>query len=104
MMGDGVIDIPRIRGWVEAQGFAGYSEVEIFSTGNWWRRDHDEVLDTCIAAAPQRRLRHRRAAGDVQPTAWTARTVLVGRAARRGAAPNSTSPDSWPPSSITTLP
>lgn len=49
MMGDGVIDIPRIRGWVEAQGFAGYSEVEIFSTGNWWRRDGGEVLDTCIA-------------------------------------------------------
>ena len=54
MMGDGVIDIPRIRGWVEAQGFAGYSEVEIFSTANWWQRLHDEVLDTCIA-------RHRRA-------------------------------------------
>lgn len=49
MMGDGVIDIPRIRGWVEAQGFAGYSEVEIFSTGNWWKRAHEEVLDTCIA-------------------------------------------------------
>jgi hypothetical protein len=49
MMGDGVIDIPRIRGWVEAQGFAGYSEVEIFSTGKWYRRPHDEVLDTCIA-------------------------------------------------------
>jgi len=49
MMGDGVIDIPRIRGWVEAQGFAGYSEVEIFSTGNWWKRDAAEVLDTCIA-------------------------------------------------------
>lgn len=49
MMGDGVIDIPRIRGWVEAQGFAGYSEVEIFSTGNWWRKPHEEVLDTCIA-------------------------------------------------------
>jgi len=49
MMGDGVIDIPRIRGWVEAQGFAGFSEVEIFSTGNWWKRDHDEVLKTCIA-------------------------------------------------------
>ena len=49
MMGDGVIDIPRIRGWVEAQGFAGYSEVEIFSTGNWYRRPHEEVLDTCIA-------------------------------------------------------
>ncbi|HVL77424.1 MAG TPA: sugar phosphate isomerase/epimerase family protein [Noviherbaspirillum sp.] len=49
MMGDGVIDIPKIRGWVEAQGFAGYSEVEIFSTENWWKRDGGEVLDTCIA-------------------------------------------------------
>ena len=49
MMGDGVINIPKIRGWVEAQGFAGYSEVEIFSTGNWWQRGSDEVLDTCIA-------------------------------------------------------
>ena len=49
MMGDGVIDLPKLRGWVEAQGFAGYSEVEIFSTGNWWQRPHEEVLDTCIA-------------------------------------------------------
>ena len=48
MMGDGVIDIPRIRGWMEAQGFDGYSEVEIFSTGNWWLREHGAVLDTCI--------------------------------------------------------
>ena len=53
MMGDGVIDIPRIRAAVEAQGFAGYSEVEIFSSGNWWRRDGGETLNTCIA-------RHRR--------------------------------------------
>ena len=53
MMGDGVIDIPRIRGWVEAQGYAGFSEVEIFSTGNWWKRGGGEVLDTCIE-------RHRR--------------------------------------------
>jgi sugar phosphate isomerase/epimerase len=48
MMGDGVIDIRRIRGWVEAQGFDGYSEVEIFSERNWWRREHGEVLDVCI--------------------------------------------------------
>ena len=48
MMGDGVIDIPRIRGWVEAQGFSGFSEVEIFSTGHWWQQPHDEVLKTCI--------------------------------------------------------
>jgi sugar phosphate isomerase/epimerase len=54
MMGDGVIDIPRIRGWVEGQGFAGYSEVEIFSAADWWQRDRAEVLDTCIQ-------RHRRA-------------------------------------------
>lgn len=48
MMGDGVIDIPRIRGWIEAQGYAGFSEVEIFSTGHWWQREGGEVLDTCI--------------------------------------------------------
>jgi sugar phosphate isomerase/epimerase len=53
MMGDGVIDIPRIRAWVEAQGYAGFSEVEIFSRDNWWKRDGGEVLDTCIQ-------RHRR--------------------------------------------
>jgi sugar phosphate isomerase/epimerase len=49
MMGDGVIDLPQMRGWVEAAGFAGYSEVEIFSAANWWKRDGGEVLDTCIA-------------------------------------------------------
>ena len=38
MMGDGVIDIPQIRGWVEAEGFAGYSEVEILSINKWWQR------------------------------------------------------------------
>jgi len=48
MMGDGVIDIPRIRGWVEQAGFAGYSEVEIFSAENWWKRPGGEVLETCI--------------------------------------------------------
>jgi sugar phosphate isomerase/epimerase len=48
MMGDGVIDIPRIRGWMEAQGFAGYSEVEIFSAANWWQREGHQVLDTCV--------------------------------------------------------
>ena len=56
MMGDGVIDIPRIRGWVEAAGFAGYSEVEIFSTRDWWQRAGREVLDTCIERHRTRRL------------------------------------------------
>ncbi|MDH5537875.1 MAG: sugar phosphate isomerase/epimerase [Rhizobacter sp.] len=49
MMGDGVIDIARVRGWVEAAGFEGYSEVEIFSVENWWKREGGEVLDTCIS-------------------------------------------------------
>ncbi|PWC59713.1 endonuclease [Azospirillum sp. TSH7] len=48
MMGDGIIDIPRIRGWVEECGFAGYSEVEIFSQNTWWEKPMGEVLDTCI--------------------------------------------------------
>jgi len=48
MMGDGVIDIPKIRGWIEGQGFSGFSEVEIFSKSNWWLQDHGVVLDTCI--------------------------------------------------------
>jgi sugar phosphate isomerase/epimerase len=48
MMGDGVIDIRSVRAAVEAQGFAGYSEVEIFSH-DWWERPIDEVLRACIA-------------------------------------------------------
>jgi sugar phosphate isomerase/epimerase len=47
MMGDGVIDIPRIRGLVEAAGYRGSIEVEIFSAETWWKRDAGEVLDTC---------------------------------------------------------
>jgi len=46
MMGDGVIDIPKIRGWVEATGFNGFCECEIFSAENWWKKDADEVLQT----------------------------------------------------------
>jgi sugar phosphate isomerase/epimerase len=46
-MGDGVIDIKAIRSAVEAQGFAGYSEIEIFSN-DWWEKPMDEVLATCI--------------------------------------------------------
>jgi sugar phosphate isomerase/epimerase len=48
MMGDGVIDISRLRRFVEAQGFDGFIEVEIFSSVNWWRRDPDEVLRIMI--------------------------------------------------------
>jgi sugar phosphate isomerase/epimerase len=49
MMGDGVIDLPMIRGWMEAAGYRGMHEVEIFSAANWWKRDPDSVLATCKA-------------------------------------------------------
>ncbi|WP_425053296.1 sugar phosphate isomerase/epimerase family protein [Psychromarinibacter sp. S121] len=51
MMGDGVIDIAAYRAMVEAQGFDGFVEVEIFSADNWWTRDADEVLATVIERA-----------------------------------------------------
>jgi sugar phosphate isomerase/epimerase len=44
MMGDGIIDIPGIRRLVEAAGYDGHREVEIFSERNWWQRDPDEVI------------------------------------------------------------
>jgi len=47
MMGDGVIELPKIRSWMEAAGYRGPHEVEIFSANNWWKRDPDEVLQTC---------------------------------------------------------
>ena len=49
MMGDGVIELKKIRGWMEAAGYAGFAEVEIFSTLDWWQRDGAQVLDTCVA-------------------------------------------------------
>ena len=49
MMGDGVIELRKLRGWVEQAGYAGFSEVEIFSTLGWWQRSGEETLDTCIA-------------------------------------------------------
>ena len=49
MMGDGVIDLRLIRSWMEAAGYRGFHEVEIFSANNWWKRDPDEVLATCKA-------------------------------------------------------
>ncbi|WP_145398963.1 sugar phosphate isomerase/epimerase family protein [Paracoccus sulfuroxidans] len=48
MMGDGVADLKAIRSAVEAAGYKGLCEVEIFSAGNWWRRDPGEVLDTIV--------------------------------------------------------
>ncbi|MCG5482749.1 MAG: sugar phosphate isomerase/epimerase [Sinorhizobium meliloti] len=48
MMGDGVIDLKGIRRRIEAAGFHGAQEVEIFSADNWWKRPAEEVIATCV--------------------------------------------------------
>ncbi|EJI6541138.1 sugar phosphate isomerase/epimerase [Salmonella enterica] len=48
MPGDGVIDIRGIRAQVEAAGFNGLVELEIFSAGNWWRQKQDRILDVSV--------------------------------------------------------
>jgi sugar phosphate isomerase/epimerase len=48
MMGDGVIDLKAIRAMIEAAGYHGPQEVEIFSRDNWWKRPGDEVVRTCV--------------------------------------------------------
>lgn len=47
MMGDGVIDIPKLRSWVEHAGYDGLIEVEIFSKDNWWQQPADAVVEIC---------------------------------------------------------
>ena len=44
LMGDGCIDVPEIRGWVEDNGFAGFIEVEVFST-RYWTMQQSKFLD-----------------------------------------------------------
>ena len=44
LMGDGCVDVPLIRSWVEKAGFKGYNEVEIFSD-KYWAADQIEYLD-----------------------------------------------------------
>ena len=47
MMGDGVIELQRIRAAVEAAGYSGLIEAEIFSD-RWWAEPLDTVLTTCV--------------------------------------------------------
>jgi sugar phosphate isomerase/epimerase len=49
LMGEGCIPLRQIRGWVEAAGFHGFNEVEIFSTARW-ADDQDEFLAEIVAA------------------------------------------------------
>ncbi|CAE6958967.1 sugar phosphate isomerase/epimerase family protein [Paraburkholderia domus] len=47
MMGDGVVDLERIRNLVENAGYRGLVEVEIFSKERWWTTAPDEALQMC---------------------------------------------------------
>jgi sugar phosphate isomerase/epimerase len=52
LMGEGCINIPEIRGWVEEAGFEGFHEVEIFSN-RYWKMDQKIFLNKIIEAYRQ---------------------------------------------------
>jgi sugar phosphate isomerase/epimerase len=49
LMGEGCIPVKKIRSWVEAAGFKGFNEVEIFSNA-YWKEDQSEFLNKIIKA------------------------------------------------------
>jgi len=49
LMGEGCIDIATISSWVDATGFSGYREIEVFSDHHW-SRDQATYLDEITRA------------------------------------------------------
>ena len=49
LMGEGCIPVKQIRSWVEATGFKGFYEVEIFSN-KFWKGDQHQFLNKIIKA------------------------------------------------------
>ena len=49
LMGEGCIPVNKIRSWVEATGFNGFYEVEIFSN-KYWKQDQSQFLKKIIRA------------------------------------------------------
>ncbi|ADE39170.1 Xylose isomerase domain protein TIM barrel [Candidatus Puniceispirillum marinum IMCC1322] len=49
MPGEGIIALPALRDAVEATGFTGPVEVEIFSTLTWWQAEPQHVVDEILA-------------------------------------------------------
>ncbi len=49
LMGEGCIHVKEIRSWVEAAGFTGFNEVEIFSTA-YWKENQADFLKKIIIA------------------------------------------------------
>lgn len=48
MVGDGVVDFARIRGWLDDIGYAGPFELELFSELDWWQRDPEDTLRIAV--------------------------------------------------------
>lgn len=53
IMGEGCIDIPRIRSWIDRAGFPGFYEIEVFSS-RWWAEDQDQYLAALVDAYQHR--------------------------------------------------
>lgn len=49
LMGEGCIPVRKIRSWVEATGFNGFIEVEIFSN-NYWKENQSDFLKKIITS------------------------------------------------------
>jgi len=49
LMGEGCIPLRQIRAWVEATGFKGFNEVEVFST-RLWATDQNQFLKDIVRA------------------------------------------------------
>ena len=49
LMGDGCIPVNKLRSWVEATGYNGFYEVEIFSN-KYWQQDQSQFLKKIIKA------------------------------------------------------
>lgn len=49
LMGEGCIPLRQIRAWVEATGYRGFNEVEVFST-RLWATDQDDYLKKIVQA------------------------------------------------------
>ncbi|MER8949854.1 sugar phosphate isomerase/epimerase family protein [Mesorhizobium sp. M0809] len=48
MMGDGIIDLRRIRRWADGAGYEGPVEVEIYSNLDWWTKNPHSVVEVCL--------------------------------------------------------
>ncbi len=48
MVGDGIVDIGAIRGWLDEIGYNGVFELEIFSELDWWQRPGEETVRIAI--------------------------------------------------------